>query len=207
MEREKRERYACAGRERAVCGALGLLLSASLGVTLTLLVLEGRWREAIPLHLCSVSACVSIVLAGARRPSPLDFLWYLGMPGAALALLFPAPAVSRWQLLLNVSYAVTHALILVIPCARMAFGMRPRSGKTPAMMGALCALALLAGAVNRALGTDFLFLMAPPAGTPLEAVFALGRPVYLFALFLMMLSLCLLMDALACRFFARADGE
>ncbi|MGN0773149.1 MAG: hypothetical protein ACI4MP_05090 [Candidatus Ventricola sp.] len=184
-------------KENRRLAALGALLCASLGVTLALLVLEGRWQEAIPLHLCSLSALAAIALAFSSRQALLDFLWYLGMPGAALALAFPAPAASRLQALLNASYVVTHALILVIPALCMARGMRPRKGKSLSMMGALLAAAAVAGAVNRQLGTDFLFLAAPPAGTPLEAVFAAGYAVYLLFLFAMMLSLCLIMDALA----------
>ena len=177
--------------------ALGVLLGASLSVTVTLLVLEGRWREAIPLHLCSLSALAALSLAFSPRQFFLDFLWYLGMPGAALALVFPAPAVSGHQALLDASYIVTHALILVIPSLCMARGMRPQRGKSRAMMGTLLVIAAVAGAVNRRLGTDFLFLAAPPAGTPLEAVFDAGYPAYLAFLFAMMLALCLIMDALA----------
>lgn len=182
---------------KRLSAALGVLLSASLGVTLALLVWEGRWQEAIPLHLCSLSALAAIWLAFSSRQALLDFLWYLGMPGAALALAFPAPAVSGHQALLNASYIVTHALILVIPSLGMARGMRPQRGRSLAMMGALLVIAAVAGAVNRRLGTDFLFLAAPPAGTPLEAVFDAGYPAYLGFLFVMMLSLCLIMDALA----------
>ena len=182
---------------KKMAGALGALLCVSLGATLALLLLEGRWREAIPLHLCSLSALSAIWLAFFPRQALLDFLWYLGMPGAALALLFPAPAVSRLQALLDASYVVTHALILVIPAVRMARGMRPKRGRSLAMMGTLLVIAAVAGAVNRRLGTDFLFLAAPPAGTPLEAVFDAGYAIYLAFLFSMMLALCLTMDALA----------
>ena len=182
---------------KKLAGALGALLCVSLGATLALLVLEGRWREAIPLHLCSLSALSAIWLAFFPRQALLDFLWYLGMPGAALALLFPAPAVSGLQALLDASYVVTHALILVIPAVRMACGMRPQRGRSLAMMGTLLVIAAVAGAVNRMLGTDFLFLAAPPAGTPLEAVFDAGYAIYLAFLFSMMLALCLTMDALA----------
>ena len=182
---------------KRLSGALGMLLCASLGVTLALLVWEGRWQEAIPLHLCSLSALAAIALAFSPCQALLDSLWYLGMPGAALALVFPTPAVSVLQALLDTSYIVTHALILVIPSLRMARGMRPQRGRSLAMMGMLLVIAAVAGAVNRWLGTDFLFLAAPPAGTPLEAVFEAGYPAYLAFLFAMMLALCLIMDALA----------
>ena len=184
-------------RWKGLSAVLGVLLGASLGVTLALLLLEGRWQEAIPLHLCSLSALSAIWLAFFPRQALLDFLWYLGMPGAALALLFPAPAVSGLQALLDASYVVTHALILVIPSLGMARGMRPQRGRSLAMMGTLLVIAAVAGAVNRMLGTDFLFLAAPPAGTPLEAVFDAGYAIYLAFLFSMMLALCLTMDALA----------
>ena len=61
--------------------AMGFLLLASMGVTLGLLLVQGRWREALPLHLCSVSALAAAALAFAGRTWLLDYLWYLGMPG------------------------------------------------------------------------------------------------------------------------------
>ena len=106
--------------------AMGRLLAASLLLTEGILVLEGRAREALPLHLCGVSALVALALAFGAGAWALDWLWYLGMPGALLALLFPAPAVSRYQALMNVSYVTTHALIIAIPAARMKSGRRVR---------------------------------------------------------------------------------
>ena len=180
---------------------LGGILLVSLCTTLGLLIGEGRWREAIPLHLCSLSALAALILSVGPRAPLLDFLWYLGMPGALLALLFPAPAVSRWQTLLNLSYFSTHALILLLPAWAICMGERPRAGRTLPMMAALQIIALAAGTANHLLGTDFLFLAAPPAGTPLEAVFARGYGIYLLFLEAMMLALCYLMDALCARLF------
>lgn len=174
--------------------ALAFLLAGSMAATFFLLILEGRWREAVPLHLCSMAALTAVVLALRPRVYLLDFLWYLGMPGAALALLFPAPAVSRFQALMTCSYVVTHALILLIPAYLMVLGMRPGAYASGKMLLTLNALALLAAAVNGALGTDFLFLSAPAAGTPLEAIYALGMPVYLCFLEVLMAALCLMME-------------
>lgn len=183
-------------RVKALRRGMALTLAVSMGTTAVLLALEGRWREAIPLHLCSVSALCAVALALRPRQTTLDFLWYLGMPGAALALVFPAPAVSRWQGLMSAAYGITHAMILIIPGMLMARGMRPRRGRTPAMLLALHALALPAWGINCLLGTDFLFLMTPPAGTPLEAVFGWGYAPYLLALEAMMIALCMLMETL-----------
>lgn len=180
---------------------MGAVLGASLSVTLMLLALEGRWREAIPLHLCSLSALGALLLVFRPRAWTLDALWYLGMPGAALALVFPAPAVSRFQNLLNASYAITHMMILIIPVVFMLRGMRPRAGRSASAFLLLQGIALAAGGVNGMLGTDFLFLSAPPAGTPLEMVFGWGYPVYLILLETLMFVLCRLMDRLAARMF------
>lgn len=127
--------------------------------------------------------------------TPLDFLWYLGMPGALLALLFPAPASSRYQALLDASYYATHALILILPLLTMAGGRCPRTGRAADMMLLLQAIALLAWGINRRLGTNFLFLSAPPAQTPLETAYAWGYPAYIACLEAIMLAVCLLMNA------------
>lgn len=158
------------------------VLTVSLAVTEGILLLEGRWQEAIPLHLCSISAIAALFTAFGAGAWALDFLWYLGIPGAMLALLFPAPAVSRYQALLNASYVATHALIIVIPLWLLAKGRRVRKGRSCRMLLVMQALALLAFFVNRQLGTDFMFLMAPPAGTPLCIAYAWGYGFYLLTL-------------------------
>lgn len=194
-------------REKRLFFALLCALLLSMAVTEGLLLIQGRWREAIPLHLCSLSAIGAAVLTQFESQLLLDFLWYLGMPGAALALVFPAPASSVCQGLLNASYITTHAMILVIPCCRMALGMRPRKGKTAWMMSVLLGIAPPVLIVNRLLGTDFLFLSAPPIGTPLEAVFHLGYPLYLAALFVLMLLCCIGMEWLSGCIFRRDFKE
>lgn len=165
----------------ALC-ALRAVLSVSMLTTEGILLAQGRWREALPLHLCSVSALCALALPARGGQGRFDFLGYLGMPGALLALIFPAPAISRWQALLDASYYTTHALILAMPLCLMAAGRRIRRGRALPLFFLTQGLALAAYAVNLCLGTDYLFLMAPPAGTPLETAYAWGRPAYLLAL-------------------------
>lgn len=184
-------------RNRLARRVMAGVLFASIGVTMLVLLLEGRGKEALPLHLCGLSALAAAALALHPRAFLLDALWYLGMPGALLALLFPAPAVSRFQLAMNASYGVTHILILLIPCVLIAAGMRPGQGKAAKMFFLLDAAALPVCAVNQWLETDYLFLMVPPAGTPLEFLFHLGYPAYLIVLHMLMLCCCMGMEKLA----------
>lgn len=161
---------------------LRYVLAASLVVTEGILIAEGRAKEALPLHLCSVAAIAALDYSFSARQLSLDFLWYLGMPGALLALIFPAPAQSRYQLLLNVSYVTTHLLILGIPLCALIQGKPVRLGQERRMLIALHVLAAAACFANRLLGTDFLFLVAPPAGTPLAIAYAFGYVWYLLTL-------------------------
>lgn len=177
---------------------MGALLLVSLLTTESLLLAEGRVADALPLHLCSLSALLALGAAFHANQGSLDFLWYVGMPGALLALIFPAPASSRWQALLTASYVATHALIVIIPLVLMLQGQRPRRGRAPQVLIALQGMALQAFFVNRCLGTDFMFLSAPPADTPLETIFRLGYLPYLLALEALALSCCAVMGALLC---------
>lgn len=191
---------------RRICMALGVLLGLSVFVTLSLLLFEGRWQEAIPLHLCSLSALCAIALAFCPCREALGFLWYLGMPGALAALLFPAPAVSCVQPLMDISFAATHLLILLIPVLRMLGGMPPPQGRGISAFLLLQVFAVCACGVNRLLGTNFLFLSAPPLGTPLVCLHALGEGAYLIALETLVLLVCLGMDSLSVRLSLRRDG-
>lgn len=183
------------GKLARIQGFLSGILACSLITTLVLLALDGNIRDALPLHLCGLSALAALALGLGAGGIALNFLWYLGMPGALLALLFPAPALSRYQALLNISYVVTHALILILPVLSMATGRMPRAHFAADMMILLQMIAVPVFFVNRALGTDFMFLSAPPANTPLETVFSWGYGAYLMCLEGIMLAVCLVMGA------------
>ena len=123
---------------------MGVMILCSMAGTTLMLALQGRIREAVPLHLCSVSALAAAALAFSPAPFVVDFLWLLGMPGAVLALVFPAPAVSRWQTAFTACYVLTHALIVLIGLSALAMGERPRVGRAPQVLLALQALAVAA---------------------------------------------------------------
>ena len=184
---------------------MGGMILCSMACTTVMLAVQGRIREAIPLHLCSVSALAAAMLAFVPVPGIVDFLWLLGMPGAVLALVFPAPAVSRWQTLFTACYVLTHALIVLIGLSALAMREWPRAGRVPQMLTALQALAVTAFFANRALGTDFLFLAAPPGGTPLEWIYRADYGLYIAFLQGMMALLALLMEGAGKRLFGGDD--
>ena len=184
---------------------MGVMILCSMAGTTLMLALQGRIQEAVPLHLCSVSALAAAMLAFVPVPGSVDFLWLLGMPGAVLALVFPAPAVSRWQTLFTACYVLTHALIVLIGLSALAMREWPRAGRVPQMLTALQALAVTAFFANRALGTDFLFLAAPPGGTPLDWIYRADYGLYIAFLQGMMALLALLMEGAGKRLFGGDD--
>ena len=150
----------------------------------TLLLLDGKLtlQSGLPLHLCSALGVTALpmLLTGNR------FLWhsalYLGMPGAVLALLFPAVAASPWQEWMNLAFFGMHCLLALAPLLPLSLGKRPEPS------GALHALAFitLLGAVdlcvNALLNSNYLFLSLPAHGTPLALLAGGGVWAYRAAL-------------------------
>ena len=68
---------------------MGVMILCSMAGTTLMLALQGRIREAVPLHLCSVSALAAAVLAFMPVQPIVDYLWLLGMPGRFWRSCFP----------------------------------------------------------------------------------------------------------------------
>lgn len=121
----------------------------------------------LPLHLCSLMGVLMLPMLLTRsRP-----LWYaavyMGIPGALLALVFPAVADTPWPLVTELSFFVMHAGIAAAPLLPASLGCRLQpSGAAAALVLLLCASGI-AMMVNGATGGNYLFLAGPVAGTPL----------------------------------------
>lgn len=194
---------------RAIRGAALALLLGSMGVTSALVLLEGMdWVQTLlPLHLCSACAMVCVFFYAHPTGWMFEFLFFVGMPGAALALCFPAVAVSRWQDAMNACFFLTHALVVFAPVLHIAAGERPNPAHALRAYGVLVLYAAAVLAVNVLLGTNYLFLMAAPAGTPLMGLWQLGRGAYYAALALLALLVVLLQWEIARRMQGRPARE
>lgn len=186
------------GYEAAVRAAMAIGLAASMAVQTALLRLDGQLtlQTGLPLHLCGLFGVLSIPMLLWRAPQPLyELSAFLAGPAAAVTLLFPAVIESSCPALMRLAFLQLHALVALTPV------MLWRAGK-PLPTDPRRALVLASGylvavaAFNRALGTNYLFLSAAPAGTPLRWLAARGGAYYLCALaMLCMTVLCLLADA------------
>ena len=172
------------GYEAAVRAAMAIGLAASMAVQIALLRLDGQLtrQTGLPLHLCGLFGVLSIPMLLWRAPQPLyELSAFLAGPAAAVTLLFPAVIESSCPALTRLAFLQLHALVALTPV------MLWRAGK-PLPTDPRRALVLASGylvavaAFNRALGTNYLFLSAAPAGTPLRWLAARGGAYYLCAL-------------------------
>lgn len=122
----------------------------------------------LPLHLCGIS----ILLIGFDVIKPTktvrNFLYYIGIPGAALAALFP-----NWTTLpafnfFHIHSFTIHALIMLYPLLLVTNGeVKPTIKTMPKAVILLIGLAIPIYFINLACDTNFMFLMSPDTGNPL----------------------------------------
>lgn len=157
-----------------------LLLLTELGRAAVLLALGLYDRGRLPLHLCTLS--VYLYFIHMLRPGPVlgQFIYAFSMPGAAFALVFPDWADYPLWHFISLSSFLLHFLLLLYPVTALALGdIKADIRRLPGCAALMLALALPVLALNRLLGTNYMFLSWPPPGTPLDLFAPLGRPGYL----------------------------
>lgn len=159
---------------------LGTVIILSMAAQETLLYLSGQlhWSTGLPLHLCSLMGVIALPALMTRRDTLLHVLLCAGLPGAALALLFPAVAVTPWPRLTAFFFCLMHAGVALAPLLPLSLGWRPRPSGAFSAFLFLLAAGCLAALINRLTGGNYLFLAGPVAGTPLVLLHRWGGHVY-----------------------------
>ena len=122
---------------------------------------HGAWnlQEMLPLHLCSV-----LVWAGGTnliRPTQLgdDITWFWGLSGTPQALLTPDLADFGDRHFRFHQFFISHGFLLTVPLWQVFVeGRRPTAAGGVRAFGVLLAQAALAHAVNRRLGSNYMFV-------------------------------------------------
>lgn len=184
------------GRRRLTAATLTAGLAVSMAGQLFLLWQDGllSLQTGLPLHICGMMAALSIPLLWLRPRWLYGLSLYLGMPCAAMALVFPAVIACSRPLLMAAHFDRLHGLILA--CGLFVTAQQkplPRSGAPAFLWGS--GYLLFVWRMNFALGSNYLFLRAAPRGTPLEWIVARGEGFTLCSyLMLAMLLIHLMMD-------------
>ena len=163
---------------------LGLAIYGAMAVQEGVLLASGMlaWQTGLPLHLCSMMGVLSLpMLLSGRR-----FLWhlsiYLGLPGAAMALLFPAVLPTPWPLVTELSFFALHAGLILAPLLPLCLGQRPSPMGAVTSGGFLLAVGVAVIALNDRLGSNYLFVSWAIPGTPLGMLARWGLTGYRLAL-------------------------
>jgi hypothetical integral membrane protein (TIGR02206 family) len=146
------------------------------------------WDNALPLHLCDVTAFVAGAALLCRSAQAAELTWFWGLAGTANGLITPTlelnfPHPEFWRFFLLHGGIVATAIYLIWGRRRF-----PREGAVGRTMGASFVYLFTVSGLNWILQTNYGFLCGPP---PTASLFDhLGAwPLYLISLPLLALGL------------------
>lgn len=159
---------------RRYAWTLGLLIASAMAVQEGILLRCGMLSLAtgLPLHLCSLMGVLTLPMLLTRSRMLRSAALFAGVPGAALALLFPAVLDTPWPRLTALAFHTLHAGLACAPWLVIAQGWRPRPSDAWRAGFVLLLAGIAAMVVNPLTAGNYLFLATPIAGTPLAL---LGR--------------------------------
>ena len=123
----------------------------------------------LPFHLCGINILLITFDTVKQTKVVRSFLYYFAIPGAALALLFPNwTEMPVWNFFHLHSFTI-HILLVLYPLLLVTTGQVGTDLKS-ALRGVLLlvAMAIPVYGLNLLWDTNFMFLMEPDSGNPLE---------------------------------------
>ncbi len=123
----------------------------------------------LPFHLCGINILLIAFDTVKQTKTVRSFLYYFAIPGAALALLFPNwTKMPVWNFFHIHSFTI-HILLVLYPLLLVTTNQAATDLKS-AFRGValLVAMAIPVYGLNLLWGTNFMFLMKPDSGNPLE---------------------------------------
>lgn len=137
-----------------------------------------RWPNGIPLNLCNISTWMAVIACVSLAPWAVEFVYFSGLTGAALAVLTPDMG-GEWP----PRFFANHGAIIVTAAA-LVYGriVRLRPGAAWRAYGMLLVYAAAAGAFDWGYGTNYGYLRSAP---PSFWGFLGPWPVYLVSIGLM----------------------
>jgi hypothetical integral membrane protein (TIGR02206 family) len=157
-------------RQKAVLRALGIYIFMQEMVKNLVLILLGEFSWGyLPFHLCGINILLIAFDVVKQTKVVRSFLYYFAIPGAMLALLFPNwTKMPVWNFFHLHSFTI-HILLVLYPLLLVTTN-RVSTDLKSALQGTalLAAMAVPVYGLNLLWGTNFMFLMKPDSGNPLE---------------------------------------
>jgi len=157
-------------RRRIVLTVLGIciVLLEVIKDLVLILLREFSWGY-LPFHLCGINILLIAFDMFKQIKVVRSFLYYFAIPGAALALLFPNwTKMPVWNFFHLHSFTI-HILLVLYPLLLVTTGQVQTDLKSALKsIGLLVAMAIPVYGLNMLWDTNFMFLMRPDSGNPLE---------------------------------------
>lgn len=125
--------------------------------------------EMLPLHLCTISVIVVFAAVHTDRVTLKEFAYCCSLPAALVSLI--TPGMGPYPLLhyYYLQFAIAHLTLILLPLLWVAVdGFRPNIRRLPNCFGLLLLFVLIAFAVNRMIGSNYMFLSYAPEDTLLK---------------------------------------
>ncbi len=180
-------RLSDSGRRRLQRGFCLTMFSLYLLRQLVLMLVGDYGVHYLPLHLCGMSLYIETIDSLFPNRFTRELGYAVCMPGALMGLLY-----ANWGNLplwnyISITSFIFHGMMIIYPLLYLTAGQhRPSPKRLPLCFGFLCAVSLPVYFFNRHFGTNYMFLAAPSAGSPLvwfEKLF--GNPGYLLGFVIM----------------------
>lgn len=134
-----------------------------------MLVIGGNYLPSyLPLHLCSIN--IILIAIHAFKPSKMldNFLYFIGIPAAAMALLFPSWEALPLGNFMHIHSFSVHILLITYPIMCLSGGdILPKAKNFLQCLLFLLILAVPIYIFNIFFDTNFMFLMYADPGNPL----------------------------------------
>ena len=159
-----------ASRQKTVLRVLGAyIFLQEMAKNVVLLFLGDFSWGYLPFHLCGINILLIAFDTVKQTKTVRSFLYYFAIPGAALALLFPNwTKMPVWNFFHIHSFTI-HFLLVLYPLLLVTSGQVETDLRSAVKsVGLLIALAIPVYGLNLLWDTNFMFLMHPDSGNPLE---------------------------------------
>ena len=159
-----------ADKRKIVLTALGTYIFLQEMIKNLALILLGEFSWGyLPFHLCGIN--ILLIAFDVIKQSKIvrSFLYYFAIPGAMLALMFPNwNEMPVWNFFHLHSFTI-HILLVLYPLLLVTTGQVSTDLKSALKGGVLLvAIAIPVYGLNLLWDTNFMFLMRPDSGNPLE---------------------------------------
>lgn len=127
---------------------------------------EGWARNHLPLHVCGAAVLLTAATLLFRSPRTYEIVYFWGLVGSLNAVITPGNLEAGFPAYRFFHYFIAHSGIVVgVLFATWGLGMRPTLGGLFRAFAWLNGFAAVVGAVNLVLGSNYMFLSAPPMDT------------------------------------------